>query len=462
MRMSRVGLLSLSLVTLFALGCSGDAGPQGPAGQPGEEGPSADPSISAVTPGKVFISRRADITISGFNTTWTDAASLDFGPGVTVVDKKIASPTAIVATIEIDASAAIGPRDVNVSEGESKVTYAGAFSLDAPLEVSFLGTQAQGSILIASAKQRDLSTPFDLTTTGDGFFEPLVYTNLAVSSAGGVFGDVADAQLYAAELTVFTDVTAAAGPADVTIASGLPGEEILSPAPGSLQIAARQPTALTPGMNLNGTIDQPFATVLYQYTPTGPGKIIAVEALADSPDASPGFAVLPASGKFTDLITFEEAPTVEVGADPIYFIYWDNTGTSGYGFDLSITEIVPAEVEPNNTCGEAQAVASLPASLDAFKMADKDDQDWLVIDAVEADVGKVIHVVTSAGEAQTDTVVEVVGSDCTTSLGVSEDSNYHEDFTSDPIPAPGKYYIKVTNSTYGYSGALYNLEITLE
>ncbi|MDI1430746.1 hypothetical protein [Polyangium sorediatum] len=462
MRMSRVGLLSLSLFTLFALGCSGDAGPQGPAGQPGEEGPSADPSISAITPGKAFISRRADVTISGFNTSWTDGASIDFGPGITIVEKKIASPTAIVATIEIDASAAAGPRDVNVTEGDTKVTYAGAFSLDAPLEVSFLGTQAQGSILVATAKQRDLSTPFDLTTTGDGFFEPLVYTNLAVSSSAGVTGGVEGAQLYGADLTIFTDVTAAAGTADVTVASGPPGEEILSPAPGSLQIAARQPTALTPAMILSSTIDQPFATVLYQYTPTSAGKVITVEALPDSPDASPAFAVLPASGKFADLITFAEAPTVEAGSEPIYFIYWDNTGTSGYGINVSVTEIVPAEVEPNNACGEAQQVASLPAELEAFKMADKDDQDWLVIDAVEADVGKVIHVVTSPGEAQTDTVVEVVGSDCTTSLGVSEDSNYHEDFTSDPIPAPGKYFVKVTNSTYGYSGALYNLSITIE
>jgi len=462
MRMSRVGLLSLSLFTLVALGCSGDAGPQGPAGQPGEEGPSADPSISAITPGKAFISRRADVTISGFNTVWTDGVSIDFGPGITIVDKKIASPTAIVATIEIDAAAAIGPRDVNVTEGDAKVTYAGAFTLETPLEVTFLGTQAQGSILVGSAKQRDLSTPFDLTTTGDGFFTPLVYTNLAVSGSAGVAGGVEGAQLYGADLTVFTDVTAAAGPGDVTVASGLPGEEILSPAPGSLQIAARQPTAITPGMILNGTVDQPFATVLYQYTPSGPGKIIAVEALADSPDASPAFAVLPASGKFADLIAFEEAPTVEVGAEPVYFIYWDNTGTSGYGFDVSVTELVPAEVEPNNTCAQAQVVATLPASLDAFKLSDKDDQDWLAIDIAEADVGKAIHVVTTPGEAQTDTFVEIVDSDCTTVLGESEDSNYHEDFTSSPITTPGKYFIKISNSTYGYSGALYNIEITLE
>ncbi|MDC3953302.1 hypothetical protein [Polyangium jinanense] len=462
MRMSRVGLLSLSLVTLFALGCAGETGPAGPAGQPGEEGPSADPSISAITPSKAFVSRRAEVTVSGFNTTWTDAATLDFGPDITVVEKKIASPTGIVAVIEISEKAAVGARDVNVTEGGSTVTYKGAFSLDAPLEVSFEGTQAQGSILIASAKQKDLSTPFDLTTTGDGLFEPIVYTNLAVSGSEGVFGSVEDAQLYGASMIVFTDVKAAAGAADVAIASGPQGEEILSPATGGLQIAAREPVALTAGMSISGTVDQPFATLLYSYTPSGPGKIISVEALADSADAATGFAVLPASGKFSELLAFETAPTLEVGAEPVYFVYWDNSGTAGYNIDVTVKEIVPAETEPNNVCGEAQAVTALPATLDAFKMADKDDQDWLVIDVVEADVGKVIHVVTSPGEAQTDTVVEVVGSDCTTSLGVSEDSNYHEDFTSEPITAPGKYFIKISNSTYGYSGALYNVAITLE
>ncbi|MDI1482301.1 hypothetical protein [Polyangium sp. y55x31] len=462
MRMSRVGLLSLSLVTLFALGCTGETGPQGPAGQPGTEGPSADPSISAITPSKAFVSRRAEVTISGFNTTWTDAVTLDFGPEITVIEKKIASPTAIVAEIEISDKAAVGARDVNVTEGGSTVTYKGAFSLDAPLEVSVEGTQAQGSILIASAKQKDLSTPFDLTYTGDGFFEPIVYTNLAVSGSSGIFGSVEDAQLYGVSMLVFTDVNTPAGAADIAVASGPQGEEILSPAPGGLQIAARQPTALTAGMSVSGTVDQPFATLLYSYTPSGPGKIISVEALADSADATTGFAVLPSSGKFSEIIAFEAAPTIEVGAEPVYFVYWDNSGVSGYNIDVTVKEIVPAEVEPNNACGEAQAVASLPATLDAFKMADKDDQDWLVVDIAEADVGKVIHVVTSPGEAQTDTVVEVVGSDCTTSLGVSEDSNYHEDFTSEPIPTPGKYYIKVSNSTYGYSGALYNLSITLE
>lgn len=462
MRKSRIGLLSLSLVTLFALGCSGDPGPQGPAGPPGQEGPSTDPSINGITPGKAFLSRRADVTISGFNTAWTEATTVDFGPGVTVVDKKIASPTAIVATIEIDASAAAGPRDVNVTEGASTVTYRGAFTLDAPLDVLVTGTQAQGSILVASAKMKDLSTPLDLTSTGDGLFTPIKYTNVSVSGSSGVFGDVEDVQLYGADLLLFTDVNVPAGPADISIESGPSGEEIISPAPGSLQIEARTPVALVPGMSSSGTVDQPLASLLFQYTPSGPGKVITVEATADSPNASPGFAVLPASGKFSEIIDFAEAPTLEVGADPIYLVYWDNSGASNYAINVEVKELVPAEVEPNNECAQAQAVASLPATLDVFKMADKDDQDWLAVTIAEADVGKVLHVVTSPGEAQTDTVVEVVGPDCMTSLGVSDDSDYHEDFTSDPIPGAGTFYIKVSNSTYGYSGALYNLSITLE
>jgi hypothetical protein len=459
-RTHRLGLSTLPVLCVFALGC-GDAGPRGEQGPPG---PGGDSSISAITPGKVFLARQTDVTLSGYNTAWTDAATVDFGADITVVTKTLASPTAIVATIEIGEKAAPGPRDVTVSEGGVTVTYKGAFKLEPPLEVNLQGTQAQGSILIGKAMQLDLSTPFDLTTTGDGFFEPLVYTNLHVAAPMGIVGDVSDAGLYSADFILFTNLDATTGMVNLAVDSGPFGGALRSPAPGAADIAARQPVALVPETAVSGTVDAPFASHLFTYTPSGAGKILSLEVVPDSIDATPGIAVLGSSGKFSDLIKYDPAPKiVTTSAEPLYFVYWDNTGASGYGFDMTLKEATTSEMEPNNLCAEAQALTTLPALLENLALASSTDVDWFAVDVTDADVGKAIRVITSPGEDETDTVVDVVATNCTTSLGgPSGDTDYHENFLSNVIQAPGKFYVKVSNSKAGYTGALYNLSIAFE
>jgi hypothetical protein len=122
-----------------------------------------------------------------------------------------------------------------------------------------------------------------------------------------------------------------------------------------------------------------------------------------------------------------------------------------------------ADVDPNETCAKAQPAGALPANIKNLFMSSAADVDWISFDVMAADVAKVVHVTTSAGDVKTDTVVEVFAADCTTSLGgPSADSDYHEDFISDPIVAAGKHFVKVTNSTFGFTGKLYNLAISIE
>ena len=85
--------------------------------------------------------------------------------------------TAIVATISVDPAAATGPRDVTVTGGDITVTYAGAFDIEAPLDVfATYGTVAQGSVFLADMAMLDTRTPFDTTVTGDGFSKYLPST----------------------------------------------------------------------------------------------------------------------------------------------------------------------------------------------------------------------------------------------------------------------------------------------
>src|SRR5579884_2296984 len=146
--------------------CGGSQGPAGPQGQQGAQGPqgpagpassgaSSTPSISDVQPSTAFLTRKAHVTISGYATSWTDATKVDFGAGITVSNVHAASPTALVADIAIDKTAALGPRDVVVTDTAGKDTYKQAFTVAPPAVLELQGSLAQGSIAIATVKLQD-------------------------------------------------------------------------------------------------------------------------------------------------------------------------------------------------------------------------------------------------------------------------------------------------------------------
>lgn len=474
---SRVLAFLGAAVMVVGVGCSGadgkdgSQGPAGPAGVDGNDGQDGDPgksgtdapSISAIVPGQAFLERTIDVTISGYGTTWTDAAQVDFGAGVTVNSTIVASPTAIVANITLDGGAATGPRDVKVTEGSANVVYKGAFKVDAPLVVTAVGTQAQGSILTAHVKQLDISTPFDTTTEGDGLFTPISYPNVLLGGSTGVFGDVGAVSSYGLDGTIFVDVTAAAGPTLVGVISGPAGDEVSSLSPSGITVAARTPVALSDTAATTGTVAGALDTALYVFTPPAGNKNIEIEVTTTSTDGTPKFALLPKSGSFADLISYGATGKFSSkGADPLYVVFWDNTGAKGYEYSFSVTVTDAPETEPNDTCAMAEAGKSLPLTVTNASLTDENDQDWFSVTVDAADIGKSLHIVTSPGDEETDTVVELFAADCTTLLGASEDSDYHEDFTSDPITEAGTYYVKVSNSTFGFGGSFYNLDVTVE
>ncbi|MCK6440310.1 MAG: M60 family metallopeptidase, partial [Planctomycetes bacterium] len=104
------------------------------------------------------------------------------------------------------------------------------------------------------------------------------------------------------------------------------------------------------------------------------------------------------------------------------------------------------EVEPNDTCAQAQQI-NAPVLTGTYILSSKTDADWFVLAVGAGDVGKVVHAVTSTGQSNTDTVVEVFDGTCAglNSLGgPSTNSTYHENWQSAPMTQSGSVYVKVT------------------
>lgn len=457
---NRIALLTLPLLAALSFGCSDNTTTTSSSST--ENPPPPETSISAVIPNKVFLGRVVGITISGYDTKWTDATQVSFGDGIAVIDKTVASPTAIVVTIDIGTEAAVGARDVKVTDADGTWIYKGAFKIDSPLDLITTGTVAQGSIFAAKAKQLDLATPFDTTTMGDGFFEPITFPNVLALGSEGMTLSVNDVQLYSADVLVLADVNAPAGPGDFSIDSGPSGDAITSSAPKSLDLVARTATPLIEGDAAKGKIAEPLESLLYTFAPSGPG-LYMIEASASSGDANPRLAMLPKSGSFVEFMGIAGTTTLlATNTDPYYFIYWDNTGASNYSTTVTATKVMTPDVDTNNACAMAQPAGALPANLQNMYMSSDADIDWVWFDVPAGSEGKVVHVKTTPGDAETDTILQVF-QNCTTALGgPSGDKDYHEDLISDPIVAPGKHYVKVSNSAFGYTGKLYNLSIAIE
>ena len=150
----------------------------------------------------------------------------------------------------------------------------------------------------------------------------------------------------------------------------------------------------------------------------------------------------------------------------------DNTGTANFPFtlDLALTVVTPlaSETEPaNDTSGTATAltVPTIVANAD-FKAST--DEDWYAITAVAGDVNKVIHVVTSPGDARSDQVVDILDSSLVSMLNNpgSGDVGYFENVVSSgTITAAGTYYVHVTWSvmyTAFKTPNHYNMYVALE
>ena len=421
---------SVTLLAALSFGCGG--------GDP-------DPSVSGVFPSSAFLGRQVRVEVSGDVTGWSDNATVNFGEGITVDSVAVASPSALFAEITIADDAPPGLRDVTVTDGGQSLVLEASFELESAVSLQFRGTVAQGSLALFTVGNRDFFSPFDTTSTGDGFFTPLVFTNVQLTAPAGVRLQVDSVDAFMITGTAFIDVDAVPGP--VAVHSGPDGEQIVSGLGVDLDVKPRTATVFSaPAM---GTVATAFESQLYEFTPSSTPSITEFIASSTDQRASASFALLPASGKFDDLIAFGgTADAVQETASKLYLVYFDINGGVGYNYSLagtSTTLTAQAEAEPNNT--PALAKPTVPPSLiTASTLTAESDEDWYTFNVAAADVGKDIRVLTTGSDPFTDTVIEIFsGAQCATSLGASPDDTFHEDLTV-TIEAQGRHCVKISAS----------------
>jgi hypothetical protein len=424
-----VGCLALAL-SVSAFGCG--------------DGDGSDGSISGVIPGELFAGRTGEVLIIGNDTSWEQGVQVSLGEGITVDSVTVASPTALMVTATADATAEPGVREVLVDD----LSFADAFEVTTPMVVkSHQGQTAQGSISVVTIQNLDFANPFDTTTIGDGFFTPLEYVGVAVSAGEGATAQISFVEPFAMEFLLLTDVTATTGVVDLEILSGPAGAQQSFRYPAAYEIEAREAQAIQSGEPATASIDEPFQSHLYTVT-ADDLSVINFATFAESPDASPAFALLPASGSFAELVTYDSVAQF-VGSDTYYLVYWDGSGLSGYSYriDASVQSALALEEnEPNNTSAAAQKPDSMPAVVQGAKMTSS-DQDWIRVRIPAGSANKVIHVFTYGDDPFTDTVVQVFLSNGTTKIAEGSDQGYHENVATAPM-GPGTYYVKVSASSY--------------
>lgn len=464
--------IGLGLVALMlAAGCSGSDGANGKNGENGEngtdgqdgEGFETTASVSGVFPGFALLGASTEVTLSGFATNWDETTTVSFGDGVTVSNVRVASPTALIATVEVAGTASMGLRDVSVTTGDEALTYAQGFNLGSPIAVVTQGTVAQGSIVLATIKNMDPSRPFDDTFVQTSLFDG-EYTNLAVTAPAGVIATVSNVSPFKADVTLLIDGDATAGATALEVVSGPDGGEQESfPHPEAVTIEARTPTAVSGDTDV--TIPDAFASQFVSFeVPTGL-QILDISTTAGAGD--PAMAILGASQSFQDLQAFDSAffGVSDASATSTWYgVVWDNTGESGYTASISAKALAATgatEGTSNGDKGSATAL-TLPAVVQGASLTDDLDADWFAITVAAGDVGKSIFVKTLAGDADTDTYVTVYDpSDSVFAEG--DDLDYHETVLTPAITDAGTYYIAVEASTYAsLIGHNYDLAVYLK
>jgi hypothetical protein len=195
-----------------------------------------------------------------------------------------------------------------------------------------------------------------------------------------------------------------------------------------------------------------YDSTLYSYTPGASLSIVDILATSNVAGANAGFALLPKSGHFADLVGFYQAASgdgtnatttlLTSSTDAYYAIYWDNSGAVG-AYTLGATGTAPAAtLATTATDGSktgALVATALPFVLTGGVLTTATSADWVKVTTGAGDAGKLIHVQT-AGDPLTDVAVNIVQSDGTTSIG-GDDEGGPIDTTSTAVTASTTYYV---------------------
>lgn len=463
-------LLSAAVAACGSVGPAGPAGPSGPMGTMGAPGTNGTdfqtvPSISLVTPNKVVVGRSAEVAISGFGTKWTAAARVAFGAGITVSNVRVASPTALLADIAVSADAAIGTRDVTVTEGAAVASYTGAFTVLPLFTVTLPVKATRGAMFAIVIHHND---PKFLFTGAPAL------TLTPPPSAGGdlrTFVNITSPQDLVVQ--VFADFTAPLGKRSLTLVANRGTlRELTIERAEAFELTEKVELPLTDDSPAMGTLSEAYSGALFKYVP-GAAELRKF-TFDTTASGKPYLFLLSSTGVYEDRLT--EGPDNVLATCPVegcYVSAFDTSGTAGLPYVMkAVAPPGGPEVEPNDTLSTAQPLTLLPEGnvgqvfVTSAQLSTLGDEDWFKLTLSTADVGKRLRVVTAGGDRLTDTQVDVQSSSGASLGGPSDDRVLHEDFTSAPIPAAGDYFVKVYYSNFVFSfdpaESRYVLSLTLQ
>ncbi len=469
MKLVKLGMVCGALLLAACGGEDGATGATGPAGAPGPAGPAgssggaaAVETINGITPARAFPARTVQMTISGDNTNWTTAPAVTFDDAaITTSDIQVASPTALVLTVEIGAESTLGPKTITVG-GQ---TYKG-FQVSAAAEALIVGTPLQGGFVAVDVKNNDRQNFFDTTTDADGRF---IGVAIGVGGDGANIGGIQSVSVTSASGLLLFDVDAPSGERSIFVENV--ADELSFVTDSKLTVAARAPEALTVDGDTTGT-QTALGTKLYQLTlPAAPTNGARISLTVDGGGTLFG---LP-GGKWTSAAQNVISVGVNPGATTSQFLVLGDLSGAGAGaFSITASEAVDydgKEAEPNETAATANA---LPLATTHFATLSADtDADWFSFTTTATNA---IHVVTDSPNKTVqssyfgdvviaaDTAVAVYGAlDLTTPLFTS-DAGYGEDVFSATVLPAGNYVVKVTvNPTYfNAANTEYSIAVTSE
>jgi hypothetical protein len=352
-----------------------------------------------VFPAQGFTGRTLRVEISGDATKWKDGATVDFGAGVTVSAVDVASPTDLFADISIDSMAAPGKNDVTVTSGGKKLTLAKAFELVSPVAITYTGDVAQFGVPNFTINNLDFDNPFDLTQDASSG----AYTNLVINGPAGTQFNIGAATQYQLTGQVFIDANAT--PGGVSIVSG--------PSGGTKNV-----TSVGDTLNVMARTPMPFSdTATGNFADLGDSEVYGVTASANSilhytlsataQNAQPGSAILGPGGTWRN-DGLGAGHAVISGPASIVVV---NLGGMGYSYTLTgaveaVTAVAEGAGTANNAPNTAPTVA-VPYELAPATLSSSTDTDYYKVTITAANANKRLHIITDAGNPQTDTAVDV-------------------------------------------------------
>jgi hypothetical protein len=367
-------------------GTQGPPGGEGPAGPDGPAGPSGnpdDPSIGSVSPAWAWLSRSETVSISGYNTEWDDGTTVDFGPGITVDDVVVASPTSIVATVSVGDGADLGAHDVVVTAGGDALTAGGAFDVREGMRAEFIiGDGSQGSFNLVALELHDPAH----NLVGGQFTDPAAFIfSHTLGGAGEEQSPYPTLQLV--NLVVYEPHFALAqfwvdplAPADapVSVVTTDPiGGTMVST--GRLPVAPKTPVALT--IDTPETVDYgdtQLGSHLFEYVnDSGADEVVMLSVTQGSGAQPMVMRYAGNSGRIRDgfFNAIADDTPFAVGVrdgESAFMVAVNPSGGTAFTFDAEVSNATPAtfyasqEVD-DDACEDAQDTAiDLEPGLEAF------------------------------------------------------------------------------------------------